>query len=186
LPRETGNRVSEGSPAHWAGGHPSKEITTNDDVKRILVVSRSTKYSSKGVHYGISLARALGAELFVLHVFDDVFRLEQWQLPIPSLRAFEEEYRAMQERVKGEIDEMIWNEHAKGLPIQVLMRDGNPERETLQVVEENKIDLLIIIAYSEGRLEHFLFGRTNEDLLRKLPCSVLFVKKHLGKIPYRD
>jgi nucleotide-binding universal stress UspA family protein len=66
------------------------------------------------------------------------------------------------------------------------MRDGNPEREILQVVEQNKIDLLIIIAYSEGRLEHFLFGRTNEDLLRKLPCSVLFVKKQPGKIPFWD
>jgi len=53
------------------------------DVKRILVVSRSTKYSSKGVHYGISLARAIGAELFVLHVFDDVFRLEHGSFPYP-------------------------------------------------------------------------------------------------------
>lgn len=156
------------------------------DVKRILVVSRSTKYSSKGVHYGISLARAVGAGLFVLHVFDDVFRLEQWQLAIPSLRAFEEEYRAMQERVKEDIDEMIQNEHGKGLPIQVLMRDGNPEREILQVVEQHKIDLLIIIAYTEGRLEHFLFGRTNEELHRKLPCSILFVKKEPAKVPYRD
>jgi len=156
------------------------------DVKRILVVNRSTKYSSKGVHYGISLARTLGAELLVLHVFDDVFRLEQWQLPIRSLRAFEEGYQAMQERVKGEIDDIIRDEHAKGLPIQVLMRDGNPEREILQVVEENKIDLLVIIAYSEGRLEHFLFGRTNEELLRKLPCSVLFVKNQPAKIPHRE
>jgi nucleotide-binding universal stress UspA family protein len=155
------------------------------DVKRILVVSRSTKYSKKGVHYGISLARALGAELFVLHVFDDVFRLEHWQLPIPSLQAFEEEYRALQERVKGEIDEMIRDEHAKGLPIQILVRDGKPEQEILEVVKENKIDLLVIVAYSEGRLEHFLFGRTNEELLRKLPCTVLFVKKQPAKILYR-
>jgi universal stress protein A len=156
------------------------------DVKRILVVSRSTRYSGKGVHYGISLARAVGAELFVLHVFDDVFSLEQWPVPLPSLRAFEEEYRAMQEQVKEEIDEIIREEHAKGLPIRVLMRDGNPEREILQVVEKNKIDLLIIIAYSEGRLEHFLFGRTNERLLRKLPCSVLFVKKEPMKLSQSD
>ena len=156
------------------------------DVKRILVVSRSTRYSSKGVHYGTSLARALGAELFLLHLFDDVFRLEHWQIPIPSLNAFEEEYRARQERVKAEIDDIIRDEHAKGLPIQVLIRDGDPVREILQVVEENKIDLLIIIAYSEGRLEHFLFGRTNEELLRTLPCSVLFVKKKPAKIPYRE
>jgi nucleotide-binding universal stress UspA family protein len=154
------------------------------DVKRILVVSRSTKYSQKGVHYGISLAKQLGAEIYVLHLFDDAFRLEHWQLPIPSLRALEEEHRAVQEKVKGEIDKIIAEEQAGGLPIQVLIRDGDPVKQIIQVVEKYEINLLIIIAYHEGRLEHFLFGRTNEQLLRELPCSVLFVKKEPMKLPY--
>jgi len=154
------------------------------DVRRILVVSRSTKYSQKGVHYGISLAKQLEAELFVLHLFDDAFRLEHWQLPIPSLQALDEEYRSRQEKVKKEIDEIINREKVEGLPIQVLVRDGDPVKQIIQVVEKHKIDLLIIIAYHEGRLEHFLFGRTNEQLLRELPCSVLFVKKEPMKLPY--
>jgi len=154
------------------------------DVKRILVVSRSTKYSQKGVHYGISLAKHLGAELYVLHLFDDAFRLEHWQLPIPSLQALDEEYRSMQEKVKKDIDQVIHAEKVEGLPIQVFIRDGDPVKQIIQTVEENKIDLLVIIAYHEGRLEHFLFGRTNEQLLRELPCSVLFVKKEPMKLPY--
>jgi len=31
-------------------------------------------------------------------------------------------------------------------------------------------------AHEEGRLEHYMFGRTVEELTRKMPCSILLVK----------
>ena len=43
-------------------------------------------------------------------------------------------------------------------------------------VEEEKIDLLVMAAYEENRLEHFLFGHCNEGIVRRLPCSTLLVK----------
>jgi universal stress protein A len=39
------------------------------------------------------------------------------------------------------------------------------------------IDLVIMLAHEEGRLDHFLFGRSNEEIIRKIPCSFLLVKK---------
>jgi nucleotide-binding universal stress UspA family protein len=39
-----------------------------EDVKRILVVSRDTKYCRKAVQYGVSLSRKYGAELYVIHM----------------------------------------------------------------------------------------------------------------------
>jgi nucleotide-binding universal stress UspA family protein len=42
-----------------------------EDIKRILVVSRSTKDCRKAVHYGVSLSRKYGAELYVMHVVHD-------------------------------------------------------------------------------------------------------------------
>lgn len=39
-----------------------------EDIKRILVVSRSTKDCRKVVHYGISLSQKYGAEFRVIHV----------------------------------------------------------------------------------------------------------------------
>jgi nucleotide-binding universal stress UspA family protein len=35
---------------------------------------------------------------------------------------------------------------------------------------------MVMLAHEEGRLEHFLFGRTNDELLRRMPCSILLVK----------
>ena len=72
--------------------------------------------------------------------------------------------------VKVEID--------KGLPVTVFVKDGMPAEEIKKVADEKKIDLIILLAHEEGRLEHFLFGRTNDAILRKLPASILLVKKN--------
>ena len=49
-------------------------------------------------------------------------------------------------------------------------------KEVFRVVQEKKIDLLIMRAHMEWRLEHFLFGRSNEEIIRKMPCSIMLVK----------
>ena len=62
------------------------------DVKHILVMSRSTTDCKKAVHYGIFLARTLGARLSVLHVLYDPFGLKGLPFVI-NLGELEEEYR---------------------------------------------------------------------------------------------
>ena len=143
-----------------------------DDVKRILVVSRSTKHCRKAVHYGISLARNYHAKLYVLHVLHDPFSYEGWNLPIPSLK---QEYEKLVQKAREDIDRIIKSEQADGLEITEWVRDGKPVDEILKVVKDEKIDLMIMSAHEEGRLEHYLFGRTVEELTRKMPCSIFLV-----------
>jgi universal stress protein A len=143
-----------------------------DDIKRILVVSRSTKHCRKAVHYGISLAKQHNAKLYVMHVIHDPFSLEGWNLPIPSL---EQEYKKLVKTTREEIDRIIKSERADGLEVTEWIREGKPTDEIIAAVKEEKIDLVILSAHEEGRLEHFLFGRTVEELTRKMPCSILLV-----------
>jgi universal stress protein A len=143
-----------------------------DDIKRILVVSRSTKHCRKAVHYGISLAKQYNAKLYVMHVIHDPFSLEGWNLPIPSL---EQEYKKLVKTTREEIDRIIKSERADGLEVTEWIREGKPTDEIIAAVKEEKIDLVILSAHEEGRLEHFLFGRTVEELTRKMPCSILLV-----------
>ena len=150
-----------------------------DEVKRILVISRSTQYCRKAVHYGVSLAQQYGAKLFILHVMHDPFSLEGWNLPIPYMRSLQEEYQKAQLDVKKELDAIITSEKSRGMSIKEFVKEGNPVAEIVSVVEAEKIDLIVLLAHEEGRLEHLLFGRDNEKLLRKMPCSILFVKHEL-------
>ena len=69
------------------------------DIKRILVVSRSTRHCRKAVHYGISLAKQHNAKLYVMHVIHDPFSLEGWNLPIPSLN---QEFKKLVKKTRDE------------------------------------------------------------------------------------
>ncbi|MGW8223061.1 MAG: universal stress protein, partial [Syntrophobacteria bacterium] len=116
-------------------------------IKRILVVSRSTKHCKKAVDYGISLAKQNGAKLYVLHVFDDPFGLEAWSLPVVSWKEIQEEYKRMQEKARADLDRIIEAEQSTGMPIEVSFEDGDPDEKILHFVKENKIDLLIMLAH---------------------------------------
>ncbi len=153
-----------------------------NDIKRILVVSRSTKYCRKAVHCGISLAKRYRAGLYVLHVIHNPFGLEGLSLLIPSLRTLEEDYERIQEQAKSALDEIINLEKGRGMMIEVFVRRGDPKEEILTVIEENKIDLLIMLAHEEWRLEHFLFSGATEAIIRRMPCSIMLVKQELSSM----
>ena len=142
--------------------------------KNILVVSRSTKYCREAVETGISLAHQYGAKLYLLHVIHDPFNLDGWNLPVYS---FQDEYEKMVVKSREALDHMVKVEKDKGLPVTVWVKDGPPAEEIKKVVEKEKIDLIVMLAHHEGRLEHFLFGRTNHEILRELPASILLVKQ---------
>ena len=145
-----------------------------EDVKRILVVSRMTKYCAKAVHYGVSLAKKYGAELSVVHVVHDPFGIEGWNLPLPNL---EKDYQNLLKKSRQQLDDIITHENKSGMHIDVLIREGEPTSEIPAVIKEKKIDLVIMLAHEEGHLEHFLFGTSNHELVRKMPCSIILVKK---------
>jgi len=151
------------------------------NLKRILVVSRMTKYCQEAVQMGASLARQYGGELFLVHVIHNPFGIEGWNLPLPSL---EKDYEKLLQEWREDMDKMVAAERAKGLNVVEMLREGDPVDEVIAVVKEHSIDLMIMLAHQEGRLEHFLFGRGNDELVRRLPCSIMLVKKEPGPVEW--
>ncbi len=152
-----------------------------DDINQILVVSRMTRYCAKAVHYGVSLAKKYGAALTVVHVIHNPFAIEGWNLPIPYL---DSDYKNLMRQSRQQLDDIIANENKMGMHIDVFIREGKPTAEILAVVKERKIDLIVMLSHEEGHLEHFLFGRSNHELIVKMPCSILLVKKEPGPVVF--
>jgi universal stress protein A len=154
-----------------------------EEVKRILVLSRSTKHCGKAVKYGLSLAKQYECELYVLHIIHNPFGLEGWNVPIISLKELNEEYEKMQQEARADLDRMVEEGKAKGIPVQVMVKEGHPNKELFKVIMDEKIDLLILLAHEEWRLEHVLFGRANDEIVRRMPCSVMLVKQEPKAVP---
>ncbi|HEY3490201.1 MAG TPA: universal stress protein [Candidatus Deferrimicrobiaceae bacterium] len=146
-----------------------------EGIRKIMVLALEVRNCRQTVHQGISLAKLLEAQLFILHVEHNPFGAEGWNLPLLSL---DEDYVDLVKEAKSELDRILSAEKADGLPVREIIVRGEPEKMVRGAVEREGIDLLIAPAHEESRLEHFLFGRINESILRNMPCSVLFVKEN--------
>jgi universal stress protein A len=150
-----------------------------NEYKRILVVSRMIQSCRKAIQIGVSLAQRYKAELYVIHSIYNPFGLKGWSVGTLSI---EKEYQKLLVDTKRKLSELVETEIKKGIFIKELVREGEPTKEILKTIEEEKIDLLIMLAHKEGRLEDLFFQRSNDELVRKMPCSIMLVKKEPGPI----
>ncbi len=153
-----------------------------EQIKRILVVSRMTHHCRDAVQCGVSLARKYGAELSVMHLISNPVDMEAVNAPGLFLKEDYKNYRSIQEQEREEIDKIIRRVVKDGLEVKVFVKDGEPVKEVCHAVKAERIDLLVMLSHEEGRLEHALFGGDNDAILRKMPCSILLVKKEPEKV----
>jgi nucleotide-binding universal stress UspA family protein len=143
-----------------------------EDIKRILAVSWITQYCKETVRSAVALAVKYGAELSVIHVVDTLW-MKGWNLPI---KLNEEEHQKSMERIKAELNSIINREKREGIKVKTIIKEGDPVIEILKVIEKEKIDLVVLRASEESRIEHFMVGSSNDAIILKMPCSILLVK----------
>lgn len=144
-----------------------------NNFKNILVISRSSKDCPKVFETGVALAKQFDAKLTLMHVIHDPFNLEGWNLPVPYI---EQEYQKLVESIRKELRKKVKIEKDHGLNVTELIKEGEPDKVIIDFVEKEHIDLIVMLAHEEGRIEHFLFGKTNDRLIRKIPTSILLCK----------
>lgn len=155
-----------------------------EQIKHILVVSRLSQYCRDAVGIGISLAKKYGSQITVLHLVSNPVTMEALNAPLPFPDSRHKTYASVQDEAREELDQILKKEMNAGLPLRVLVKDGRPIDEIVQVVNDEKIDLMVLLAHEEGRLEHLLFGRDNDAVIRRMPCSILLVKREPGRVDW--
>jgi nucleotide-binding universal stress UspA family protein len=143
---------------------------------RILVISRMNAYSRKAITVGVSLALKYNAKLHVLHLVSNPVDL----MTMNSSGLFPEtqytNYFNSQQEAKKQLAKVIKQEQRHGIAIHEMVSERDSVEEIMNVVSEENIDLLVMPAHEEGRIEHALFGGENDAIIRQMPCSIMLVK----------
>ena len=150
-----------------------------NEYKRILVVARMIQTCRIAIQHGVSLAEKYGAELYVIHSVYNPFGPKEWGF---NTRALAEEYEKSIVDIKRKLAGLVDAEKTKGMRIKELVREGEPTGEILKTIEQEHIDLLVMLAHEEGRLEDLFFNKSNDELVRRMPCSIMLVKKEPGPV----
>ena len=146
------------------------------DLHRILVPTDFSKHSHNALTYAAAFAEKFGAELYVLHVVQDLalFIPEAVLVappPAPPVEQFAAAARTALERV-------ITDLQRPGLAIRPEVVEGTPYEEIVRFARERAVDLIVIGSHGHTGLAHLLLGGVTDKVVRRAPCPVLTVRPH--------
>ena len=138
-------------------------------LNRILCSTDFSDLSDQTIPYGIALAKAFGAKLFISHIIDLPFAAVDGGMPIDPgeqqdrMTAFA--YKHLEPFFEGTT--VSW---------EPWIATGNTADELMQLVHRKRIDLVISATHGRSGLKRFLLGSVAEKLMRVLPCPLLIIK----------
>lgn len=145
---------------------PSKATTTGVAFRNILVATDFSEPSRRALCEALALAGQHHAELSVIHILHPHRRRGDFENPpeVDGARITAEK------QIKALFDELRPQEK-----IGVLIKQGDAALQVVSVIEEQKVDLLVIGTRGRGGLRKLALGSVADELLRVAPCPVLTI-----------
>jgi len=144
------------------------------DLLRILIPTDFSKFSQIALTYATALAEKFAAELYLLHVVQDlaVFIPDMITVAPPPAPTVEQMTKAVQEA----FDHIVKDNQLGRFKVHREVREGTPFYEIVRYAKEQDIDLIIMGTHGHTGLTHMLLGSVTEKVVRKAPCPVLTVR----------
>ncbi len=128
----------------------------------------------------VQLARALGAELVLLHVGVEapLFR-EGLMGPRELERIFEEQ----REWATKALEERAAECRGQGVPTLARVVTGVPHREIVEAAKQEGAAFIVMGTHGRGIIERFLLGSVADRVVRTAPCAVVTRRPTEGAAP---
>lgn len=156
-------------------------------MKNLLVAVDFSEITNRVVEESATLAKALHAKLWILHVYSkDLHVMAYDTMP---LSGYTPEFSALPGDIQMERDidaEEIKREHGEllnisarlrneGLNAQALLVKGDPKSAIIDKAADLDCGMVILGSRGHGLLHKALLGSVSESIIRHAPCNVLVV-----------
>jgi nucleotide-binding universal stress UspA family protein len=144
--------------------------------RTIVVAVDESEPSEFAVRMGVKIGGEYDATLLLVHVVDTAsglgpeFGVDQSFIRTKQLDYGHAILQAAQSHVPHEFN------------AQVVLREGNPAEQIVQVAKDQSADLIIIGTRARGRVARLFLGSTAEAVLRSAPCPVLSIGREVQDV----
>jgi len=170
----TTERLLRHSPVPLITISSTGQKPSSPSFKRILVTTDFSDGTADALAYAFSVAQENESQISLLHVVHDV------------AADVSGKYRqSLMEGVQKQLEELVPSEAANWCDIKTRVETGVPYRIILRILEDEKIDLLVMNIHGKGMLDRALLGSTAERVVRVAPCPVMAIPPMKRKIRRR-
>jgi nucleotide-binding universal stress UspA family protein len=143
-------------------------------VKKILCATDFSSCAESALAEALRLARALGAELVLLHVAADAPLFREGLAGSKEVRRV---FEAQREWAKATLEERAADCRGAGVPTLALVVSGVPFEQILTTAETEAVDLIVLGTHGRGGLGRWLLGSVADRVVRSARCPVLTVRE---------
>ncbi|MEL1136317.1 universal stress protein [Desulfitobacterium sp. THU1] len=139
-------------------------------MTKFLVPVDGSANSDKAIRYALSLAEGKADLLIFINI--------QPNYNTPNVKRFatQEQIKAMQEEASKEVlDHALEIAKDSTVPIQTIMRTGDPGREICAEAEESAVDNIVMGYRGLGAVKRAILGSVATHVLHETPCPVTIV-----------
>ena len=122
----------------------------------------------------VQLARALGAELILLHVAMNTPPFREGLMRTRELEHFFEEQR---EWAKRTVEERAADCRGQGVATLARVVSGAPHAAIVETAQQEGVAFIVIGTHGWGALERFLLGSVADRVVRAAPCAVVTTRE---------
>ena len=137
--------------------------------QRILIALDRSAIAAHATEVGVDLAKALGAQIALVHVVDTKLASppEGGLPPSVLLGELRQEGRRFLKAASLRIGDP---------PPREYLAEGNPRKEIIKTAEEWKADLIVMGTHGRSGISRVLLGSTAEGVVRQAQIPVLTVR----------
>ena len=142
-----------------------------EKIKKILVPTDGSDCSLRATDLAISLAKVLGAEIFVIYAIDPII-LEELTRGIKE-SDIEKELKEKGERYLNYVIKLAEKE---GLKAEEILAKGEPHDQIVHYAKIKGVDMIVMGTYGRRGTKRILIGSVTERVIEYAPCPVLVVR----------
>jgi nucleotide-binding universal stress UspA family protein len=155
-------------------------------MKKVLIALDYDPTAQKIAESGYALAKAMGAEVFLIHVISDpVYYASRDYSPIMGFNGFMDLGTVRKDSIEGLKDAATHyldktKKHLEDESIHTLIKEGDFADGILKAARDIHADLIVIGTHSQKWLEKIIMGSVTEKVLSHttIPLYVIPTKKH--------
>lgn len=148
--------------------------------KRILCPVDFSPYSNAALEEAASLAKAIGAELTLLHAFQN----PAYVLPMQGYVGLSNDFLvSVRKQLEDEIAAQAAPLREQGISVRTEVIEGVPFKTIVDHAKDTQSDLIVMGTHGRTGLAHALTGSVAERVVRLAHCPVLITRGGAPKAP---
>jgi nucleotide-binding universal stress UspA family protein len=141
-------------------------------IEKILVATDFSETSDHALDYALDLARALKAEVVVLHAYE----LPVYGFPDGAVITTADMAARIAAAAEEGLKSVVTKKRSSGVALRTILRTGPPAEEVNEVAGEIGADLIVIGTHGRRGLARALLGSVAEHVIRMSSRPVLVVR----------